>query len=28
LWNLEWMLAALVGLVVAEWVIRKRKGML
>ncbi len=28
LWNQWWLLSAFLGLLVAEWVLRKRKGML
>jgi hypothetical protein len=28
LWNQWWLLSAFLGLLVTEWVLRKRKGML
>ena len=28
LWNKWWLLAAFLGLIVSEWILRKRKGML
>jgi hypothetical protein len=28
LWNRWWLLASFLGLIVSEWILRKRKGML